>query len=98
MEIRDGRGRSIPEATVRLSKEEVTDLLVETSQVDDGSKDHALLRDESGTTLAIYVETGEKPPLEKHFDWWVGPLILFVIVLVLVGAFTIARGIISLLF
>ena len=98
MEILDGRGKSIPEATLKLSKEEVTDLLVETSQVDDGSKDHALLRDESGSTLAIYVETDEKAPLEKHVDWWVGPLILIFVVLVVVGAITIARGIVSLIF
>jgi hypothetical protein len=71
---------------------------VEASQVDDGSKDHALLRDESGSTLAIYVETEARAPLERHFDWWVGPAILFFIILVLVGAFTIARGVISLIF
>ena len=98
MEILDGRGKSIPEATLKLSKDEVTDLLVETSQVDDGSKDHALLRDESGRTLAIYVETNEKAPLEKHFDWWLGPVILIFIVLVAVGAITVARGIVSLIF
>ncbi len=98
MEILDGRGKSIPEATLKLSKEEVTDLLVETSQVDDGSKDHVLIRDQSGSTLAIYVETDEKAPLEKHFDWWVGPLILIFIVLVVIGAITVARGIVSLIF
>lgn len=98
MEIMDGRGKSIPEATVKLSKDEVTDLLVETSQVDDGSKDHALLRDESGRILAIYVDTNEKAPLEKHFDWWIGPVILIFIVLVVVGAITVARGIVSLIF
>lgn len=98
MEIRDARGKQIPEATLRMSKEEVTDLLVEASQVDDGSKEHALLRDQSGTTLAIYVETDEAAPLERHTDWWVGPLILFLVLLVLMGAFTLAKGIVSLLF
>lgn len=98
MEIRDARGRQIPEAVLRMSKEEVTNLLVETSQVDDGTKEHALIRDQSGTTLAIYVETQEPPPLDRHTDWWAGPLILFLILLVLMGAFTLARGIVSLLF
>ncbi len=98
MEIRDARGKQTPEAILRMSRQEVTDLLVEASQVDDGSKEHALIRDAAGTTLAIYVETEEAPPLERHTDWWAGPLILFLVLLVLIGAFTLARGIVALLF
>lgn len=98
MHIEDARGRPIAEATVTLTKEEVTDLLIAASQIDDGTAGHAILRDPTGTTLAVYQATEEPTPLARQIDWWVGPLILFVIVLVVVGAFTIARAVVDLLF
>ena len=98
MKIQDARGRELNEATVQLEPEEVTDLLVSASQLDDGSVDHAVLRDTSGTALALYCRTEDLEPLERQVDWWLGPAILLVVVLMAVGAFTIARGILGMLF
>lgn len=98
MQISDPRGRPIEEVTLRLESEELTQLLVAASQLEDGTQDHALLRDDAGNTVAVYRDRGEPPPLERHFDWWLGPLVLAAVVLMAIGAFTIAKGIVSLLF
>lgn len=98
MQISDSRGRSLDEVVVRLDGEELTELLVAASQLDERSRDHAVVGDEAGNIVALYRETGEAPPLQRHFDWWLGPLILAGVILMLVGAFTIARGFVGLLF
>jgi hypothetical protein len=98
MKISDSRGRSLDEVVVRLEVEEVTELLVAASQLEDGSQEHAVVGDDAGNIVALYKETGEAPPLQRHFDWWLGPLILLGVILMLVGAFTIARGVVRLLF
>lgn len=98
VELRDSGGKVLGEVTVRLSPDEVTDLLVAASELDDGSSDHALLRSRDGVTLAVY-RTDEGPSaLQSGTDWWVGPLVLLAVVLLVVGAYTIARGVVVLIF
>jgi hypothetical protein len=97
MRIQDPSGRLIEETTITLTRDEVTELLVAVSRLDDAASDHEILRDEAGTAIALY--RGElSDPLERQTDWWVGPLILILVILAAVGAFTIGRGIIELLF
>lgn len=98
MRIFDHRGKQIPEATIKLPKEEITELLIAASQIDDGTTDHKLLRDPSGNNLAIYLDTGEKTPIQRQTDWWVGPLILILVVILVIGVYTIARSLINFLF
>lgn len=98
MQITDSSGRALSEVTVRLTTGEVTELLVAASEIDDGTTDHNLLRDGEGSALALYVERGEASPLERGTDWWVGPILLLLAIFVLVGAFTIAKGFVGLLF
>lgn len=76
----------------------MTELLVAASKLDGNEIDHALVRDLSGTTLAIYAGEEEGRLLERHVDWWTGPLILIAVLLLAVGAFTVARGLLSILF
>ena len=83
---------------VNLSAEEATELLVAASQIDEGDATHALMRDRAGNTLTLYLANEDAPPLQKGTDWWVGPILLLAVILVVVGAFTIARGILGLLF
>ena len=83
---------------MKLSPKEVTDLLVATSLIDDGTNSHVFLRDPAGNKVAVYVEGLDEEPLSKGTDWWAGPAILAVVVLVLIGAVTIARALIELLF
>lgn len=100
MDIADDRGRSIEEVTLRLNAREVADLLVGASSIDDGAADHAVVRDpENGRSVALYLaREGEGTPLERQTDWWVGPIVLLVVLFVAVGAYTIARGLVHSLF
>lgn len=98
MKIQDARGQALEEVTLRFNSEEITELLVAASQIEDGSMDHALIRDRSGLTVGIYSLSDDDEPLERHMDWWVGPVLLLLVILLGAGAFTLARGVISLLF
>jgi hypothetical protein len=98
MEIKDSRGRTLNEVTLRLSDDETTELLVAASQLEDASIEHAMLRDKGGSTLAVYRDTDQPGPLQRGTDWWLGIAVLLLVVLVTVGAYTIARGVIELLF
>ena len=84
---------------VTLSEEEVTELLVATSKhrrhrqrprpAAYGRGNHAgdLPRDRY-----------RAPELARSTDWWMGPLVLVAIVFLVVGAYTIARGVLGLIF
>lgn len=98
MDIKDDRGRSLNEATLQLTREELTDLLVAVSRLDDESEGHAVIQDEFGRTLGLYTETGEPGPIERQTDWWLGPLILVLVVLMIVGAFTVTSALVRLIF
>ncbi|MGH2772354.1 MAG: hypothetical protein ACRDIU_04360 [Actinomycetota bacterium] len=98
MELTDASGKPLQEVTVRLSGREVTDLLVAASEMDDGTRDHTVIRDQDGSLLAVYLDRPEAGPIEKAMDWWVGPIVLLAVVLVVIGAFTVARGLLRLLF
>ncbi|MGQ0678593.1 MAG: hypothetical protein ACT4OM_02855 [Actinomycetota bacterium] len=98
MELTDGRGRPMDEVTIRLNADEVTDLLVATSRLDGGGADHAVVHDSAGSAVALYRQTGAPTALERSTDWWVGPLILVAALFMIVGAYTIARGLLGLLF
>ncbi|MEO7804192.1 MAG: hypothetical protein ABIS18_07350 [Actinomycetota bacterium] len=99
MQIKDQDGKDVSEATLRMSKQEIVELLVATSEIDDGTADHAFMRDQTGRTLAVYLDDPvDLDPLERGTDWWIGLLILAIVLLVVVGAFTLARSVIDLLF
>lgn len=98
MDIRDINGKQLDEVTLRLTATEVTELLVAASELDEGSKRHTLIRDRDGSTFALYIDATEDQPLKKGTDWWVGPILLLGIILMVVGMVTIARGAVTLLF
>jgi hypothetical protein len=98
VEILDARGRSLEEVVLSLSRDELSELMVGASQVDDGSAEHAVVRDPGGRVVALYLASNEPPPLARQTDWWLGPVILLAVLLMVVGAYTVARGIVGLLF
>jgi hypothetical protein len=99
VEITDAEGHPLEEVTIRLSPEEVATLMVGASSLDDGNADHAVIGDDEGRSLALYLgEAGDATPLDRQSDWWVGPIILVVAVFVITGAYTLAEGLIHLLF
>ncbi|MGH2732039.1 MAG: hypothetical protein ACRDJG_03700 [Actinomycetota bacterium] len=98
MEILDARGRNLEEVVLSLSREELGELMVGASQVDDGSSEHAVVRDRGGRAVALYLASDEPPPLARHTDWWLGPIILVAVLLIAIGAYTVARELVDLLF
>jgi hypothetical protein len=98
VEIRDPQGHPLLEVTVHLTEGEISDLLVAASEIDEGASAHAVLRDEAGNALALYRRSEEPGPLARQTDWLIGPAILLAVILMAVGAFTMARGLVRLLF
>lgn len=98
MQIKDLAGKPLTEVVIEMEPAEVTNLLVGLSQLDDGTNDHAFLRSPDGSAIAIYTHDTDPTPLQRGTDWWIGPLILLAVVLVVVGAFTVAKGVVALLF
>lgn len=76
----------------------MTELLVATSQLEGGEVTHAIVRDSAGNAVAIYPELKEPEPIERQVDWWLGPLLLILVLLMVIGAFTLARGLVVMLF
>ncbi|MGH2719490.1 MAG: hypothetical protein ACRDJU_13070 [Actinomycetota bacterium] len=98
MEIKDAQGHTLEEVTIRLGPSEVADLMVGASSLDDGNADHAVIRDEDGHSLALYLgEPGDETPIDRQSDWWVGPIILAVAVFVIAGAYYLASSLVHLL-
>lgn len=98
MQLRDGGGKPLREVTLSLSEDEVTELMVASSELEDGTTDHALLRSPDGVTLAVYRSEEAPGELQNGTDWWVGLLVLVAVILLGVGAYTVARGIVVLVF
>lgn len=98
MEIRDHRGHEIEEVVVKLDPEEVTSLLVAASELED-ARDHVVVKKGQGPTLALYrSDTAGEDPLKRQTDWWLGPLILVVVIFTVIGAFTLARALVGWIF
>ncbi len=94
----DAQGRNLEEVVLSLSKEELGELMVGAFQVDEGTAEHAVVRDPGGRVVALYLASDEPPPLARQTDWWLGPIILVAVLLIVIGAYTVARGIVDLLF
>ncbi|MGH2768501.1 MAG: hypothetical protein ACRDIF_06050, partial [Actinomycetota bacterium] len=61
MEILDGEGRVLREVIAQLTGQEITDLLIAASKLDDGSERRAVLNDASGASLSILLASEEGP-------------------------------------
>lgn len=81
-----------------MSQEEMTELMVAASQLEGGEVSHAIVRDAEGNALAIYPKPMQAEPIERQVDWWLGPLLLVLVLLMVIGAFTLARGFVAMLF
>jgi hypothetical protein len=90
--IEDQSGSSLPEATVTLDEEELIDLLQGVADVVEGKRPHLHFRQPGGPQLVVRRASGDDADaLGRQMDWWVGPLVLFGLVFVIIGAFTVLR-------
>jgi len=92
MKIEDRRGEAVDEATVTVDDGELIDLLQGLADLVEGKREHLHFAQLGGPELVVRRgDEGDAAPIERQMDWWVGPLILFGVVFVIVGAVTIIR-------
>ena len=92
MKIEDRTGESVDEATVTVDNEELYDLLEGLADLMEGKKQHLHFTQPGGPQLVVRrVAEGDPDPLRRQMDWWVGPLVLLGVVLLLVGLVTVVR-------
>ncbi len=98
MKIEDQRGNPLPEATVSVGDEEIIDLLQGLADVIEGKRDHLHFNQLGGPQLVVRHESEgqSEEPLRRQMDWWLGPLVLFGAVFVLIGLVTVVRWAIGL--
>ena len=99
MKIEDRRGESLVEATVTVDDEELIDLLQGLADVVEGKREHLHFSQLGGPQLVVRrTHEADDDPLGRQLDWWMGPLILFGLIFVVIGAYTVvswAVGLVS---
>jgi hypothetical protein len=92
MKIEDRGGESLTEATVTVDDDELMDLLEGLADVVEGKREHLHFNQLGGPQLVVRRATeADDDPLRRQVDWWLGPLILFGLVFLVVGAATVVR-------
>lgn len=92
MKIEDRSGKAMPEATITVDDHEIVDLLKGLADVIEGDRPHLHFAQVGGPQLVVRrVEEADPDPLGRQMDWWMGPLVLVGIVLLVIGAATIVR-------
>ena len=94
MKIEDQRGESLTEATVTVDDAELMDLLQGLADVVEGSREHLHFNQIGGPQLVVRrAAEGEDDPLKRQLDWWLGPLILIAVIVLVVGVATVIKWI-----
>lgn len=100
MKIEDQAGDSLTEATVTVDAEEIIDLLQGLADVVEGKREHLHFKELGGPELVVRLVAdprADPDPLGRQMDWYVGPLVLFGVLFVIVGIITVARWAVGLL-
>ena len=92
LKIENQAGDSLAEATVTLDDEELIDLLQGLADVIEGEREHLHFNQLGGPQLVVRrTAEAEADPLGRQSDWWMGPLVLFGVVFVVIGIVTVVR-------
>jgi hypothetical protein len=98
MRIEDRRGESLTETTISVDDEELIDLLQGLADLVEGKREHLHFAQAGGPQLVVRrASEADNDPLGRQMDWWVGPLVLFAAVFIVVGVITVVRWAASLL-
>lgn len=98
MKIEDKRGDVVDEVTVSVDAHELIDLLQGLADVVEGSREHLHFTQIGGPQLVVRkVDEADPDPLRRQMDWWVGPLVLFGFIFIVVGLVTVVRWAVGLL-
>ena len=86
MKIEDRRGEPVLETTVTVDDEELIDLLQGLADLVEGKREHLHFQQMGGPELVVQrASAADVQPIERQMDWWVGPLLLFGVVFVVIG-------------
>jgi hypothetical protein len=98
VKIEDRSGTSLEEATVTVDDAELLDLLEGIADVVEGKRAHLHFNQLGGPQLVVRrTEEADADPLQRSLDWWIGPLILLAVLLLVVGGVTAIRWVAGLL-
>jgi hypothetical protein len=84
--IEDRRGEPMQETTVTVDDAELMDLLQGLADLVEGKRNHLHLAQAGGPQLVVRrgaVDDAE--PIERQMDWWVGPLVIFAVLFMVIG-------------
>jgi hypothetical protein len=92
MKIEDQRGEALTEATVTVDEAELIDLLQGLADVIEDKRPHLHFAQMGGPQLVVRRASDDHDdPLRRQTDWWLGPLVLFAALFVVIGAVTVIR-------
>jgi hypothetical protein len=92
MRIEDRRGESLSEVTISVDDQELIDLLQGLADLVEGRREHLHFAQTGGPQLVVRRSAeGDPDPLGRQMDWWVGPLVLFGGLFVIIGLVTVIR-------
>ena len=92
MKIEDRGGEPLPETTITVDDEELIDLLQGLADVVEGKREHLHFAQVGGPQLVVRrTHEADADPLRRQMDWWLGPLVLFGAVFVVIGLVTVVR-------
>ncbi|MEA2459833.1 MAG: hypothetical protein QOH90_10 [Actinomycetota bacterium] len=92
MRIEDRKGEALSEATVTVDDRELIDLLQGLADVIEGKREHLHFAQAGGSQLVVRrAYDDDDDPIERQMDWWVGPLVLFGALFVVVGFATVVH-------
>ena len=99
MKIEDRRGEAVGEATVTVDDEELIDLLQGLADLVEGKREHVHVTESTvGGSHIVFRRGGpeEAEPIERQMDWWVGPVVLFGALFLIIGLITFVRWAVNL--
>jgi hypothetical protein len=92
MRIEDQRGEPVNEATVTVDDAELIDLLQGLADVIEDKRPHLHFAQAGGPQLVVRRSADDAAdPLRRQTDWWLGPLVLFAVLFIVIGAVTVIR-------
>ncbi len=92
MRIEDRRGEPLTETTVTVDDVELIEMLEGLADLAEGKREHVHFQASTDQQLVVRKGSGDDAePLDRQMDWWVGPLVLFAVLFVVIGVITFVR-------
>ena len=91
MKIQNRNGDALNEATLTVDATEIIDLLQGLADVVEGKREHLHLKQPSGAEFVVKLgtESDADDSLDRQMDWYIGPLVLFGAIFIVIGIVTV---------